>query len=113
MASLVIQPVYRSCIEIHVLLTIFKADFLGTQNDTATSPITGAWFRMEQGPESTPPTYEYDEVGVVVEGEFINFREAGIQKLICIQGSSILKMGLASHELSGRVMFSSSLVAVQ
>jgi hypothetical protein len=44
------------------------ADYLGTQNAKISNPISGSWFRMEKGPESTPPMYEYDEVGVVLEG---------------------------------------------
>lgn len=37
------------------------------------SPIVGCWFRMEKGPESTPPKYEYDEAGAVLEGTGIPF----------------------------------------
>ncbi|RDW68717.1 uncharacterized protein DSM5745_08477 [Aspergillus mulundensis] len=56
---------------------VFFTDLLGTEDKSTRDPIVGAWFRMEKGPEATPPTYEYDEFGVVVEGEF-NFRdEAG------------------------------------
>ncbi|KAL5044337.1 hypothetical protein BDW71DRAFT_209339 [Aspergillus fruticulosus] len=48
--------------------------YFGTEDKSIPNPIVGAWFRMEKGPESSPPTYEYDELGVVVEGEF-NFRD--------------------------------------
>ncbi|KAL4922086.1 hypothetical protein BDW62DRAFT_197322 [Aspergillus aurantiobrunneus] len=44
------------------------------RTDQCAGPIVGAWFRMEKGPESTPPKYEYDEFGIAVEGEF-NFRD--------------------------------------
>ncbi|KAJ5312881.1 hypothetical protein N7508_003711 [Penicillium antarcticum] len=47
----------------------YFADDLGTENEQVTNPIVGAWFRIEKGPESTPPTYDYDEVGVVLEGK--------------------------------------------
>ncbi|KAJ5439370.1 uncharacterized protein N7458_010368 [Penicillium daleae] len=60
-------------IQPHSKQTKPPADYLGTQKDTS-SPITGSWFRIEKGPESTPPTYEYDEVGVVIEGE-MTFRD--------------------------------------
>lgn len=45
------------------------ADLLGTSKSGEKNPIVGSWFRIEKGPESTPPTYSYDEVGVVIEGE--------------------------------------------
>ncbi|KAL3434390.1 hypothetical protein BDV09DRAFT_195900 [Aspergillus tetrazonus] len=53
---------------------VYFADQLGTQDTKIPNPIVGAWFRMEKGPVSTPPSYEYDEIGVVVEGEF-NIRD--------------------------------------
>ncbi|PWY94744.1 hypothetical protein BO94DRAFT_582134 [Aspergillus sclerotioniger CBS 115572] len=53
---------------------VFFDDMLGTQQSDIPDPIVGAWFRMEKGTESTAPTYEYDEFGVVYEGEF-NFRD--------------------------------------
>jgi hypothetical protein len=43
-------------------------DLLGTEKDKIVNPIVGSWFRIESGPEATPPKYEYDEVGVVIEG---------------------------------------------
>lgn len=43
-------------------------NLIGTERKDVVDPIVGAWFRMEKGPESTPPTYEYDEFGVVIEG---------------------------------------------
>ncbi|OKP14738.1 hypothetical protein PENSUB_11496 [Penicillium subrubescens] len=59
---------------------IYFADYLGTQQDTP-SPITGSWFRIEKGPPSTPPKYDYDEVGVVIEGK-ITFKDATEQTAI-------------------------------
>ncbi|BCS28351.1 uncharacterized protein APUU_61399S [Aspergillus puulaauensis] len=53
---------------------VFFNDLIGTERKDVADPIVGAWFRMEKGPESTPPTYEYDEFGVVIDGEF-NFRD--------------------------------------
>ncbi|KAL4954137.1 hypothetical protein BDW69DRAFT_183817 [Aspergillus filifer] len=47
---------------------VFFRDLLGTQDPNLQNPIVGALFRMERGPESTPPTYQYDEFGVVIEG---------------------------------------------
>lgn len=58
------------------LTTTSSADYLGTEQDIP-SPITGSWFRIEKGPESTPPKYEYDEVGVVIEGEMTFKDETG------------------------------------
>ncbi|GLI73740.1 hypothetical protein PoHVEF18_001961 [Penicillium ochrochloron] len=55
---------------------IYFADYLGTEQDIP-SPITGSWFRIEKSPESTPPKYEYDEVGVVIEGEMTFKDETG------------------------------------
>ncbi|EHA23152.1 hypothetical protein ASPNIDRAFT_128491, partial [Aspergillus niger ATCC 1015] len=49
-------------------------DLLGTSRSEEKNPIVGSWFRIEKGPEATPPTYSYDEVGVVIEGE-INLRD--------------------------------------
>jgi hypothetical protein len=45
------------------------ADFLGSRDSQVPNPIVGSWFRIEQGPLTAPPKYEYDEVGVVFEGE--------------------------------------------
>ncbi|KAH3164248.1 hypothetical protein KXW80_007623 [Aspergillus fumigatus] len=53
---------------------VYFADFIGTESDKISNPIVGAWFRIEKGPESTPPKYEYDEIGVVIKGE-MNFRD--------------------------------------
>ncbi|OGE49194.1 hypothetical protein PENARI_c023G02861 [Penicillium arizonense] len=53
---------------------VYFADLLGTEDTDVSNPIVGAWFRMEKGEEATPPTYEYDEFGVVIEGE-INLRD--------------------------------------
>ena len=40
---------------------------MGSGDAGVQNPIVGSWFRIEQGPAATPPTYEYDEVGVVHE----------------------------------------------
>ncbi|KAL2825858.1 hypothetical protein BJY01DRAFT_241485 [Aspergillus pseudoustus] len=68
---------------------VYFADILGTQQPpdalpkqptpatSAANPIVGSWFRMESGPEATPPRYEYDEVGVVLEGEITLRDESG------------------------------------
>lgn len=45
------------------LRCVCTEDLLGTESDKV-----GSWFRIESGPEATPPKYEYDEVGVVIEG---------------------------------------------
>ncbi|RMJ21216.1 hypothetical protein PHISP_07914 [Aspergillus sp. HF37] len=47
---------------------VFFGDLLGTERSNISNPIVGAWFRMEKGPEATPPMYEFDEFGVVIEG---------------------------------------------
>ncbi|KAL4875680.1 hypothetical protein BJY04DRAFT_223796 [Aspergillus karnatakaensis] len=60
-------------------------DVLGTSDPALPSPIAGAWFRMDKGPESTPPTYEYDEFGVVIEGSF-NFRDETGQSVTVRRG---------------------------
>ncbi|KUL90029.1 hypothetical protein ZTR_02806 [Talaromyces verruculosus] len=49
---------------------VFFEDLLGTESDKVANPIVGSWFRIESGPEATPPKYEYDEVGVVIEGSY-------------------------------------------
>jgi hypothetical protein len=46
-----------------------------THEASIKNPIVGSWFRMEAGPEATPPTYEYDEVGVVIEGTYATARK--------------------------------------
>ncbi|KAL2837223.1 hypothetical protein BJX68DRAFT_273180 [Aspergillus pseudodeflectus] len=74
---------------------VYFADILGTDPSASTTsnkitstsqttheasiknPIVGSWFRMEAGPDATPPTYEYDEVGVVIEGEITLCDETG------------------------------------
>ncbi|CAK37798.1 hypothetical protein An02g08360 [Aspergillus niger] len=45
-------------------------DLLGTSRSEEKNPIVGSWFRIEKGPEATPPTYSYDEVGVVIEDSY-------------------------------------------
>ena len=44
------------------------ADCLGSRDEQVQNPIVGSWFRIEQGPPTAPPKYEYDEVGIVIEG---------------------------------------------
>lgn len=44
-------------------------DLLGTRDSEVRNPIVGSWFRLERGEPATPPKYEYDEVGVVIEGQ--------------------------------------------
>ncbi|CEL02107.1 hypothetical protein ASPCAL03279 [Aspergillus calidoustus] len=79
----------------HTSSGISLADILGTDPSALTTPdkttstsqtthealiknpIVGSWFRMEAGPEATPPTYEYDELGVVIEGEITLRDETG------------------------------------
>ncbi|KAJ5608620.1 hypothetical protein N7537_005239 [Penicillium hordei] len=53
---------------------VYFAYLLGTKDTDVSHPIVGAWFRMEKGEEASPPKYEYDEIGVVIEGE-INLRD--------------------------------------
>lgn len=51
------------------MLTIsLVVDSVGTQEGETPNPLTGAWFRMEKGPEVSPPTYEYNEIGIMVDG---------------------------------------------
>jgi hypothetical protein len=52
------------------LLTFCTADLLGTRDNKVVNPIVGSWFLLEKGGPATPPKYEYDEVGVVIEGQF-------------------------------------------
>ncbi|KAL4960123.1 uncharacterized protein BDV14DRAFT_205052 [Aspergillus stella-maris] len=66
---------------------VFFADLLGTKDPKHRDPIVGAWFRMEKGPEATPPMYEYDEFGVVIEGEF-NLRDETGQTVTVEQGDT-------------------------
>ena len=49
---------------------VFFSDILGSRDAAVNNPIVGSWFRIEQGPAATPPKYEYDEAGVVFEGDF-------------------------------------------
>lgn len=42
---------------------------LGSRDTSVKNPIVGSWFRIERGPVATPPKYEYDETGVVFEGQ--------------------------------------------
>ncbi|KAL4745741.1 hypothetical protein BDW72DRAFT_211055 [Aspergillus terricola var. indicus] len=44
---------------------VYFTDQLGTQDTNIQNPIVVAWFRMEKGPVSTPPKYDFDEIGVV------------------------------------------------
>lgn len=58
----------RSKLKYPYSLLTWTDDLLGTERKDVADPLVGAWFRMEKGPEATPPTYEYDEFGVVIEG---------------------------------------------
>lgn len=40
------------------------------------NPIAGAWFRMEKGEDATPPKYEYDEFGIVIEGMYLETKNS-------------------------------------
>lgn len=44
-------------------------DVLGSIDSEVSNPIVGSWFRIEPGPQAEPPKYEYDEVGIVIEGK--------------------------------------------
>lgn len=56
----------------YMTLTILPAaDSIGTVEGKTANPLTGAWFRMEQGPSVTPPTYEYNEIGIMVKGTYL------------------------------------------
>ncbi|KAF3395451.1 hypothetical protein DPV78_008770 [Talaromyces pinophilus] len=66
---------------------VFFEDLLGTESDKVANPIVGSWFRIESGPEAAPPKYEYDEVGVVIEGE-INMRDETGQSITVKQGDT-------------------------
>lgn len=46
-----------------------SGEIAATKPDITSGHLVGAWFRIEKGPESGPPTYTYDECGVVWEGE--------------------------------------------
>jgi hypothetical protein len=68
MCSLVSLQIPR---ELYCQLTLCDTeDLLGTESDKVANPIVGSWFRIESGPEAAPPKYEYDEVGVVIEGSY-------------------------------------------
>ncbi|KAJ9488878.1 hypothetical protein VN97_g4400 [Penicillium thymicola] len=56
---------------------VFISDSIGTVEGKTANPLTGAWFRMEQGPSVTSPTYEYNEIGIMVKGEMNFMDEAG------------------------------------
>lgn len=63
------SSVGRTPLYINAVRAYFKPDdLIGTERKDVADPIVGAWFRIEKGPESTPPTYEYDEFGVVIDG---------------------------------------------
>ncbi|EXJ68494.1 uncharacterized protein A1O5_08287 [Cladophialophora psammophila CBS 110553] len=61
---------------------VYFTDFLGSRDENAPNPITGSWFRIERGPPSTPPKYEYDEVGVVIEGSITLQDEGGAKETV-------------------------------
>lgn len=50
--------------------SITAVDSVGTQEGKTVHPLTGAWFRMEQGPEVTPPKYQYNEIGIMIDGTY-------------------------------------------
>ncbi|KAL2866492.1 uncharacterized protein BJX67DRAFT_354943 [Aspergillus lucknowensis] len=56
---------------------VFILDSVGTQEGKTPNPLTGAWFRMEKGPEVSPPTYDYNEIGIMVDGEMDFVDETG------------------------------------
>ena len=73
----------------HLKLTacVRTEDLLGTESDKIANPIVGSWFRIESGPEATPPKYEYDEVGVVIEGSYPSSFRPSFPSLANIGGS--------------------------
>ncbi|KOC08239.1 hypothetical protein AFLA70_285g001501 [Aspergillus flavus AF70] len=68
---------HMELLKLNDLITVVKADYLGTEDEKAIGPISGSWFRIEKGPEATPPRYDYDEIGVVIEGEITLKDETG------------------------------------
>ncbi|KAF2627104.1 hypothetical protein BU25DRAFT_393738, partial [Macroventuria anomochaeta] len=57
---------------------VYFTDLVGSKDDA--NPITGSWFRLEKGPVAIPPQYEYDEVGIIIEGTMTLEDETGQQK---------------------------------
>lgn len=46
-----------------------QGDIHGSRLGQEQNPITGSYFRLEKGPVATPPIYDYDEAGIVLEGK--------------------------------------------
>ncbi|KEF59642.1 uncharacterized protein A1O9_04488 [Exophiala aquamarina CBS 119918] len=72
---------------------VFFTDFLGSRDEKVHNPITGSWFRIERGPPSTPPKYEYDEVGVVFEGTITLEDEAGAKATLAAGQTFVIHRG--------------------
>lgn len=66
---------------------------MGSKDQSVPNPVTGSWFRIEKGPESEPPKYEYDETGVVVEGTITLRDEAGQEKTLHAGDSFVIQRG--------------------
>ena len=45
------------------------AEIWGTdKNADVKNPLTAAYLRIEKGPAASPPKYEFDEAGIILEG---------------------------------------------
>ncbi|KIW13791.1 hypothetical protein PV08_08983 [Exophiala spinifera] len=73
---------------------VYFTDFLGTRDEKVPNPIVGAWFRIEKGTPATPPKYEYDEVGVVIEGTItLKDEDGGAETTVTIGDSFVIHRG--------------------
>ncbi|KAB8256698.1 hypothetical protein BDV32DRAFT_153093 [Aspergillus pseudonomiae] len=89
------------------VMNVWFDDILGSKDAKTPNPITGAWFRIESGPNgtsATPPQYSYDEVGVVFEGEItLKDQQTGHQQTLrpgdtfAIQRGSIIEFSTKDY----------------
>jgi hypothetical protein len=51
------------------LLTMSSAEIFGSlDKESIKNPLTAAYLRIEKGPPVSPPQYDFDEAGVILEG---------------------------------------------
>jgi len=57
----------RSLLTVSPLAEIFGSD----TKANIKNPLTAAYLRVEKGPAASPPVYDFDEAGIVLEGNNI------------------------------------------
>ncbi|KAJ1322914.1 ethanolamine utilization protein EutQ [Microdochium nivale] len=73
---------------------VFYSEIFGSPKDASIkNPCTAAYLRIEKGPPVSPPRYDFDEAGILLEGEIDFEDEAGNKKTLTPGETFIIRRG--------------------